>query len=171
MQRSDEIIDSWKQLLTDDELKLFAQLSPDQLEEFEQLVYPNKQQEQNAVRTRTEHSNESAKVALRLMADLWRKYTLHRDLKAGNRLTTGRVEVNRSPRAAEYILFLIPKRNREHLVGDLEEEYRTKVLPEWGPFRARLFYWEQTAIAVVCYVWPVLKRLLGLAAIWKVIGK
>jgi len=75
------------------------------------------------------------------------------------------------PRAAQFILLMIPKRNREHLVGDLEEEFRTKVLPEWGPLGARFFYWEQTAVAVISYVWPLLKRLLGLAAVWKVIGK
>jgi hypothetical protein len=96
---------------------------------------------------------------------------MHRDLNVRNLLTTRRGEVDHPPRSAGYILLLIPKRNREHLVGDLEEEYRTKVLPEWGPFRARFFYWEQTTVAVVCYLWPVLKRLLGLAAIWKVIGK
>lgn len=102
---------------------------------------------------------------------LFSQHAMHRDLKPGNKLTSRRGEVNRPPRSAEYILLLIPKRNREHLIGDLDEEYRTKVLPEWGPLRARFFYWEQTVVAVVCYVWPVLKRLLGLAAIWKVIGK
>jgi hypothetical protein len=102
---------------------------------------------------------------------LFSRDAMHSDLKVGNRLTAGHGEVDRPPRSAEYILLLIPKRNREHLVGDLEEEYRTKVLPEWGPLRARFFYWEQTAVAVACYLWPVLKRFLGLAAIWKVIGK
>lgn len=103
--------------------------------------------------------------------NLFSQDAMHRDLKVGNRLTTRREEVDHPPQFAEYVLLLIPKKNREHLIGDLEEEYRTKVLPEWGPLRARIFYWEQTAVAVVCYLWPVLKRLLGLAAIWKVIGK
>src|SRR5437763_1135374 len=34
------------------------------------------------------------------------------------------------PRPARFALLLIPKRNREHLIGDLDEEYRTVVLPE-----------------------------------------
>src|SRR5947209_376105 len=31
-----------------------------------------------------------------------------------------------------FALLLIPKRNREHVIGDLEEEYRTTVLPQYG---------------------------------------
>ena len=77
----------------------------------------------------------------------------------------------RPPRAARFLLLLIPKRNREHLLGDLEEEYRTIVLPEYGRFWAKLWYCEQAAIAVGFYVWPFIKRILGLAAIWKVIGR
>lgn len=74
-------------------------------------------------------------------------------------------------RASHFILLLIPKRSREHLIGDLEEEYRTKVLPEYGRFWARLWYWEQTILAIGFYMWPMIKRVLGLAAIWKVIGR
>jgi hypothetical protein len=75
------------------------------------------------------------------------------------------------PQLAEFILFLIPKRSREYLIGDLEEEYRTKMLPEFGSFRANILYWEQTMVAIICYLWPVLKRLLGLVAVWKLIGR
>ena len=35
------------------------------------------------------------------------------------------------------------KKNREHLIGDLEGKYRAKVLPEYGRFWVRLWYWEQ----------------------------
>lgn len=76
----------------------------------------------------------------------------------------------RTPRIAQFALLLIPKRNRNHLIGDLAEEYCTIVLPEHGPFWAKVWYWEQTAIAIGCYVWPMMKRLLGLTVIWKVMG-
>lgn len=87
-----------------------------------------------------------------------------------NRISSELRRPKRPPRLAEFALMLIPRRSREHLVGDLEEEFRTKMLPEYGRFFAWLWYWEQTVIAVGCYVWPVIKRLLGLPVIWKVMG-
>lgn len=74
------------------------------------------------------------------------------------------------PRSAQFLLLLIPKRNREHLIGDLEEEYRTIVLPEYGRFWAGLWYWGQTLGAIGPYLWSGLKRVLGWAAIAKLIG-
>jgi hypothetical protein len=56
---------------------------------------------------------------------------------------------------------LIPKRTREHLVGDLEEEYRTIVLPGYGRFRAQLWYLAQMIVAVGSYTWMAFKRFLG----------
>lgn len=77
----------------------------------------------------------------------------------------------RPPRVAQFTLLMIPRKNREHLIGDLEEEYRTVVLIQYGRFWAGLWYWEQTALALGFYVWPFLRRVLGLAAIWKMIGR
>ena len=74
-------------------------------------------------------------------------------------------------RSAQFALLLIPKRNREHLIGDLEEEYRTLVLPQYGQFWAGLWYWAQTSWAIGPYLWMGVKRLLGLATILKLIGK
>ncbi len=56
-------------------------------------------------------------------------------------------------------------------MGDMEEEYRTIALPQYGHLLARVWYWEQTAIAVGRYLLPVIKRVLGFAVIWKLIGK
>lgn len=75
------------------------------------------------------------------------------------------------PRSAQFALLLIPKRNREHLVGDLEEEYRTIVLPQFGRFLARCWYFEQVTIAIGCYAWPTIKKILGLSVIFKLIGR
>lgn len=75
------------------------------------------------------------------------------------------------PKGAKFALLMIPQKNREHLIGDLEEEYRTIVLPEYGRFRANIWYWVQTVQAVGFYIWPFVKRVLGMAAIGKVIGR
>jgi hypothetical protein len=74
-------------------------------------------------------------------------------------------------RARHGLLFLlIPKRNREHLIGDLDEEYRTVLLPEYGRFWAGLWYWGQTFWAIGPYLFRGLKTALGWAAIVKLIG-
>jgi hypothetical protein len=75
------------------------------------------------------------------------------------------------PRFAQFTLLLIPKRSREHLIGDLEEEFRTIVLPQYGRFLARCWYFEQVAIAIGCYAWPTIKKILGLSFILKLIGR
>jgi hypothetical protein len=75
------------------------------------------------------------------------------------------------PRSAQFALLLIPKRNREHLIGDLEEEFRTIVLPQYGRFLAGCWYFEQAAIAMGCYAWPTIKKILGLSFILKLIGR
>jgi len=47
------------------------------------------------------------------------------------------------PQLATFLFLLIPIRQREHLLGDLEEEFRTRLVPEYGPRWARLyFYWH-----------------------------
>jgi len=75
-----------------------------------------------------------------------------------------------APSAAQFVLLLIPKRSREHLIGDLEEEYRSVVLPQYGRFWAGVWYWGQTLWAIGPYLWVGLKRVFGWAAIIKLIG-
>jgi hypothetical protein len=80
-----------------------------------------------------------------------------------------RIDASESlPRLAQFALLLIPKRNREHLIGDLEEEYRTIVLPQYGPFLASCFYCWQVVASLAAYVWPCIKRIVGLTALWKI---
>lgn len=52
------------------------------------------------------------------------------------------------PAHAKFLLLLIPRKHREHLLGDLEEEYRLTVLPEYGPFKAKAWYWWQVVISI-----------------------
>jgi hypothetical protein len=78
---------------------------------------------------------------------------------------------DRPPRSAQFALLLLPKRNREHLIGDLEEEFRTIVLPQYGRFLAGCWYCEQVGLAIVYYAWPTLKKILGLSFLYKLIGR
>ena len=63
------------------------------------------------------------------------------------------------PEVAKFLLLLIPKKNREGLLGDLEEEYRTILLPEYGVRLARFHYWWHTVIALACSVVGAVERL------------
>lgn len=71
------------------------------------------------------------------------------------------------PKSAKFILLLIPKSQREHLIGDLEEEYNTIVLPEYGVRKARGWYWWQVAISVGPLLWAQIRRGAFLAWLWK----
>ena len=54
------------------------------------------------------------------------------------------------PRRAEMLLhFGLPKRDRECMIGDLEEEYRGVILPKYGPRIAARWYWWQAVRSVV----------------------
>jgi hypothetical protein len=78
---------------------------------------------------------------------------------------------NSSPRLARAFLRAIPKRNREHLIGDLEEEFQTVVLPQYGYLLACCWYCEQVTLAIGNYLWPTIKKILGLSALYKLIGR
>ncbi len=59
-------------------------------------------------------------------------------------------EENAPPKRAEMLLhFGLPKRDRECMIGDLEEEYRTVILPKYGPRVAARWYWWQAVRSVV----------------------
>ncbi len=64
--------------------------------------------------------------------------------------------VPRLPRRAEQVILLIfPKNNREHLLGDLAEEY-IEIAVKHGDRFANIWYWKQ----VVASAWPFLKKAL-----------
>src|SRR5581483_10932756 len=71
------------------------------------------------------------------------------------------------PSTARVFLRLIPAKDREYLVGDLEEEFRTIILPRYGPAKARLWFWQQTMIAIGPFIIQFFKR----AILLKLVGK
>jgi hypothetical protein len=72
------------------------------------------------------------------------------------------------PRSAEYLLLcLLPRKNREHFMGCLEEEFRTVLLPKYGEFWARVYYWSQAIQSLGSVGWALIKKLAFLVDIWK----
>jgi len=69
------------------------------------------------------------------------------------------------PILARMMFLLVDKRNREALIGDLEEEYRTEVVPVKSRFRARCWWWSQVLGIAGTYLQSRIRRGLGLAAV------
>jgi hypothetical protein len=69
-------------------------------------------------------------------------------LKSHGRHTSEFVRRQGPPGSAKFLLLLMPKKDRGSLLGDLEEEYRTYVLPEYGPAKARWWYWWQVIASI-----------------------
>ncbi len=67
-----------------------------------------------------------------------------------------------APKFAEYLLYLfLSKRDREHLIGDLSEEYM-EVRAKFGRRAANVWYYKQ----VVTSIWPLSRKAVrwGLVA-------
>lgn len=76
---------------------------------------------------------------------------VHRKTKTVKILTQQPSIMASPPQSAKFILYLlIPKINRDGMLGDLEEEY-WDVYKEFGVGKARFFYWWQ----VFKSVWPL----------------
>jgi hypothetical protein len=73
----------------------------------------------------------------------------------------------RPPSSAKFLLLLVPRRYRENLIGDLEEEYATIVAPQFGLEKARLWYWWQVLASLTPLLWAEIKRFAGLILLWK----
>jgi hypothetical protein len=65
-------------------------------------------------------------------------------LKRGRRAVVEASLNCQPPRLAEGLLhFLLPKQQRDALIGDLEEEMRTRIVPKFGHGWGQLWYWMQ----------------------------
>jgi hypothetical protein len=60
---------------------------------------------------------------------------------------------------AKLLLLLIPKEHRDGTIGDLEEEYRTVLLPEYGVRWARFYYWWHTLYSLLFFILGSLQKL------------
>jgi hypothetical protein len=95
-------------------------------------------------------------------------------LPAANRPGKNKVAHARVPQMAEQLAILfLPKHLRESLLGDLEEEFQTIILPKFGVRFASRWYWLQVLRSVYPIVGVALLKLgliawLGKAASWLV---
>lgn len=73
-------------------------------------------------------------------------------------------------RAVAIMDFLLPHSNRESLIGDLEEEYRTRILNSYSLRTARRWYWWQALRSVLAVIWERIRMWLGAAFLVKAAG-
>jgi hypothetical protein len=76
--------------------------------------------------------------------------------------TPGRVRQNTT--FVRIVFLFVEKRNREHLIGDLEEEYCAFIVPARSPFRARCWWWYQLMGIMIAYLWKRTRRMLDRTA-------
>jgi len=74
-------------------------------------------------------------------------------------------EIDGPPLAAQYLLLIVPRKYRDNLVGDLEEEYLL-LLPTYGRRWTDRWYWWQVGAAFGRFL---LHLVAGLATVWKLI--
>ena len=69
------------------------------------------------------------------------------------------------PSAERLACYLLPRRQREAILGDLEEDYRTTFLPKFGPREARRMYWahfiRSVAATVPAWIWAAVVGAVG----------
>ncbi len=73
------------------------------------------------------------------------------------------------PRLAEFLLSLVPLKYRENLLGDLEEEYRTRLLPRHGLRKAQLYYCVQALFSIAAFLARPLVGIFGNHWIGKIV--
>lgn len=66
-------------------------------------------------------------------------------------------------RAQKLLHFWLPKSSRDSLIGDLDEEFSTKIVPKFGIDSARWWYWKQTVFELAAAVMPKVKMLIAFA--------
>jgi hypothetical protein len=69
------------------------------------------------------------------------------------------------PRFAEYLLYFLPKKDREPLLGDLEEEYY-EVYKKFGKRKAHIWYYSQVAQSF----WPLIIHCIKKLSAWGLMG-
>src|SRR3546814_2010143 len=79
--------------------------------------------------------------------------------------------VSAPPQRAELVLrFALPKDQREYLIGDLEEEFRSEMVPKFGYRIAARWYWVQVLKAVAAAFGARLRVWLGISALTSAVG-
>ena len=54
------------------------------------------------------------------------------------------------PLAGRYVLdLLLPRKHRENLIGDIEQDYRTNILQRYGRTAASIWFWKQVLSEII----------------------
>lgn len=72
------------------------------------------------------------------------------------------------PKLAKFLLLLVPTKNADYLLGDLEERYRTLMVPQYGVRKAQFWYWWHALISVCPLACSALKRMATVAFLWRI---
>jgi len=81
------------------------------------------------------------------------------------------VENTSPPKNAMLCLhFLLPKAEREFVVGCLEEDFTTEWIPKFGLRRANQIYWSHALRGIISFLWNKLLRVAFLIWLFKKIG-
>jgi hypothetical protein len=57
-----------------------------------------------------------------------------------------------APTFAEFFLYLVlPRRQREPILGDLNEDFTTNILPRFGPLLAEIWHWCKAMLCISMY--------------------
>jgi len=92
--------------------------------------------------------------------NVWDFYKLFSTLQNELRANPGQ------PKLAAFILLLVPSADREHLRGDLDEEFEIKQRQQ-GRRAARKYYWEQVIGSVAPLLLEWIKDLAEFALLWR----
>jgi hypothetical protein len=91
--------------------------------------------------------------------------SIHIILAKDSTKTTNIPDNDRPPYFAEYLLYYLPKKIREPLLADLEEEYR-EISTRFGKRKATIWYYVQVALSY----WPLLFSGVRKLIKWGVLG-
>jgi len=73
------------------------------------------------------------------------------------------------PRRAQSLLyFALPRAERGYIIGDLDEEFQTIILPMFGPRMARLWYWSQVVRSLGRIFLASLKKVVRLGVLLRI---
>lgn len=73
------------------------------------------------------------------------------------------------PQLADFLISLIPVKHRQSLPGDLEEDYRNRLIPRHGLRTARFLYWVQVIYAFSGFLARPLAGIVGIGWIGRLI--
>ena len=120
---------------------------------------------------RDEANPEGASVSLESAIGLGTLF-LHGQQTAVSALTDAKYGSAPPPRSAEFILSLVVSgEDCEAILGDLEERFRTRILPRYGLRKARFWYRVQVLRCLWPYVKAGLRRLARLEWLFRLLWR